>query len=579
MLILSHTTPFKHTHLIRTKNPCRTSRLLMVCSVGRFACSCTKLVRFFSCLLSDIRYSNISSFPLSSVSCRLALHYKSTYSLSKRFYPGNKELITTVNATRALIPKPTNSTITTTVFRRLMENNASMGNNPHSLLCSPSLRTRIALPLSYELLREKSHAMNHDLTESEKRKALDIQHALKKNKKQPLVKPNKDPEIKKKLSLQKKEAYITKTRKTISDLNKELTELLENPDAIKTEEWNAYFKQLIDFLEARDLKVFPLSEEEHSIVNKLMPYYAKSFSNRSEFAEDLPGLLVKKETLFDRSTKKPLEICYTLDDYEYQIQFYKDSIELLQNSPQNSWELFKNMDIISYDQDGHLKLTTEAYRVIATHSVELGIKETGYKLSEKDISESFKNKTYKVYDRVNPSSEEERKILHAVSSHKIIAIPFSINGENREAACIVFTSKNSKDTKELFVQQFDSEGNINKKQNMYVVIPFIMLDKEQKRDVQKNAEEYLQIVDENGVSLYDKIYDIVRQIPVGKVATYGQVAELANLAGKARLVGYALYRVDIQSSDIPWHRVINAQMFTAPTIHICVHGYIHNFLW
>lgn len=61
------------------------------------------------------------------------------------------------------------------------------------------------------------------------------------------------------------------------------------------------------------------------------------------------------------------------------------------------------------------------------------------------------------------------------------------------------------------------------------------------------------------MSTYDKIYDIVRQIPVGKVATYGQVAELANLAGKARLVGYALYRVEIQSSDIPWHRVINAK--------------------
>lgn len=58
---------------------------------------------------------------------------------------------------------------------------------------------------------------------------------------------------------------------------------------------------------------------------------------------------------------------------------------------------------------------------------------------------------------------------------------------------------------------------------------------------------------------YDKIYAIVRQIPEGKIATYGQVADLANLYGKARLVGYALYRVDISSSDIPWHRVINAK--------------------
>lgn len=60
------------------------------------------------------------------------------------------------------------------------------------------------------------------------------------------------------------------------------------------------------------------------------------------------------------------------------------------------------------------------------------------------------------------------------------------------------------------------------------------------------------------MSSYDIIYKIVRQIPQGKVATYGQVAELANLAGKARVVGYALFRVDI-NSDIPWHRVINSK--------------------
>lgn len=60
------------------------------------------------------------------------------------------------------------------------------------------------------------------------------------------------------------------------------------------------------------------------------------------------------------------------------------------------------------------------------------------------------------------------------------------------------------------------------------------------------------------VSTYNHIYQIVRQIPHGRVATYGQVADLANLYGKARLVGYALYRVDMRS-DVPWHRVINAK--------------------
>ncbi|WP_019502583.1 MGMT family protein [Pseudanabaena sp. PCC 6802] len=61
------------------------------------------------------------------------------------------------------------------------------------------------------------------------------------------------------------------------------------------------------------------------------------------------------------------------------------------------------------------------------------------------------------------------------------------------------------------------------------------------------------------MSTYDRIYDVVRQIPKGQVATYGQIAELSDLVGKARLVGYALFQIDTPSSDIPWHRVINAK--------------------
>ncbi len=58
------------------------------------------------------------------------------------------------------------------------------------------------------------------------------------------------------------------------------------------------------------------------------------------------------------------------------------------------------------------------------------------------------------------------------------------------------------------------------------------------------------------LSTYQRIYDVVRKIPLGKVATYGQVADLAGLFGKARLVGYALFQVDAES-DIPWQRVVN----------------------
>ncbi|MGH0038452.1 MAG: MGMT family protein [Myxococcota bacterium] len=62
----------------------------------------------------------------------------------------------------------------------------------------------------------------------------------------------------------------------------------------------------------------------------------------------------------------------------------------------------------------------------------------------------------------------------------------------------------------------------------------------------------------NARSSYQRIYDVVRRIPAGRVATYGQVAELAGLGGHARQVGYALHslRGDL---DVPWQRVINAR--------------------
>ena len=56
---------------------------------------------------------------------------------------------------------------------------------------------------------------------------------------------------------------------------------------------------------------------------------------------------------------------------------------------------------------------------------------------------------------------------------------------------------------------------------------------------------------------YQRIYDVVRRIPRGHVATYGQVATLAGLAGQARQVGYALHALP-EGSRVPWHRVVNA---------------------
>lgn len=59
-------------------------------------------------------------------------------------------------------------------------------------------------------------------------------------------------------------------------------------------------------------------------------------------------------------------------------------------------------------------------------------------------------------------------------------------------------------------------------------------------------------------SIYDAIYDLVAQIPTGKVATYGQIARLLNRPKHARQIGYALFQV-APDSEIPWHRVVNAQ--------------------
>jgi methylated-DNA-protein-cysteine methyltransferase related protein len=56
---------------------------------------------------------------------------------------------------------------------------------------------------------------------------------------------------------------------------------------------------------------------------------------------------------------------------------------------------------------------------------------------------------------------------------------------------------------------------------------------------------------------YQLIYRVVRRIPRGRVATYGQIASLAGLSGHARQVGYALNALP-DGTVVPWHRVVNA---------------------
>jgi len=67
-------------------------------------------------------------------------------------------------------------------------------------------------------------------------------------------------------------------------------------------------------------------------------------------------------------------------------------------------------------------------------------------------------------------------------------------------------------------------------------------------------------------SSYSAIWQIVKKIPKGRVATYGQIARLAGLDGQARLVGYALHNLP-KGMEIPWHRVINSKgMISLPKL-------------
>lgn len=64
-------------------------------------------------------------------------------------------------------------------------------------------------------------------------------------------------------------------------------------------------------------------------------------------------------------------------------------------------------------------------------------------------------------------------------------------------------------------------------------------------------------------TLYSQVYALVCRIPAGCVTTYGDVARLLGLPRAARQVGYALAALD-NDSDVPWHRVVNAQGKISP---------------
>jgi methylated-DNA-protein-cysteine methyltransferase-like protein len=60
----------------------------------------------------------------------------------------------------------------------------------------------------------------------------------------------------------------------------------------------------------------------------------------------------------------------------------------------------------------------------------------------------------------------------------------------------------------------------------------------------------------SNTDFFQKVYEVVRQIPYGKVSTYGAIAKAIGAAKSARTVGYAM-NASHQHEDVPAHRVVN----------------------
>ena len=62
---------------------------------------------------------------------------------------------------------------------------------------------------------------------------------------------------------------------------------------------------------------------------------------------------------------------------------------------------------------------------------------------------------------------------------------------------------------------------------------------------------------QSNTDFFERVYDIVRQIPEGKVTTYGAIGKALGMRSSARMVGWAMHGLAGKNTDIPSHRVVN----------------------
>ena len=58
-------------------------------------------------------------------------------------------------------------------------------------------------------------------------------------------------------------------------------------------------------------------------------------------------------------------------------------------------------------------------------------------------------------------------------------------------------------------------------------------------------------------NFFEKVYDVTRKIPYGKVTSYGCIAKHLGSAKSARMIGWALNKSELQNPPVPAHRVVN----------------------
>ncbi|MFH1680133.1 MAG: TIGR00730 family Rossman fold protein, partial [Candidatus Eisenbacteria bacterium] len=176
------------------------------------------------------------------------------------------------------------------------------------------------------------------------------------------------------------------------------------------------------------------------------------------------------------------------------------------------------------------------------------------------------------------SSMHERKALLSEISDAFLALPgaFGTLDELFEALtgaqlglhrkpCALLNSGGYYDLLVAFLDRARARGLLSREHRALLVVgrsPGSLLDRLDRpigrtRRSEAPAAWRPARTDREGETLYARIYGIVRRVPRGRVASYGQIAALAGIPNP-RQVGYALHALPA-GNDVPWHRVINAK--------------------